>query len=315
VPSLLSPTSRCLGAGALPRRYVAPLALLLVVGGCSGSRRAPSPAAPPRSEPPSPLLAVRQSPFGTVYVLRQGTRRVLRFGGPHAEDQSIIEPRAPRREPMEYIRTALLALAYTEGRRRLLMIGVGGGSFMRHVAYLAPQIDQEGVEINPVVLKLARRFFQLPPAGPRMRFHVADGRRFVRAATRRFDIVFVDAYDAVDYPRHLGTQEFFRQVRRALAPGGVCVANLSPNTHRMRDDLVLTFNSVFRAAHCYYIPEANNTVVFGWRAPVEARGAAELRAAVAALERRTGGRYGLARAATQRCRFSLQRARLLRDKR
>lgn len=246
--------------------------------------------------------------FGTVYVVQEGRLRALRFGSPGAEDQSVYDPARPEREPVPYIRTALLALAYARRPGRLLMIGLGGGSYVRHLRLLAPQVVQEVVEINPLVVRVCRRFFDLTRRDG-LAIHVMDGRRFVQRTPHRYDVVFLDAYDAVDYPRHLGTREFFTEVRRTLAPGGVVVANLSPNTDRMRVDLLRTFGTVFTGFDCY--AAGGTTVAIGWSGPPPERDAIARRARE--LDRRSNGRYGLAEALERRCALEQRRGQVLRD--
>jgi spermidine synthase len=248
--------------------------------------------------------------FGTVYVVQEGRLRALRFGSPGAEDQSLYDPARPEREPVPYIRTALLALAYARRPARLLMIGLGGGSFVRHARRLAPHATQEVVEINPLVVRVCRRFFDLARRD-RLAIHVMDGRRFVQRTAHRYDVVFLDAYDAVDYPRHLGTREFFTEARRILAPGGVVVANLSPNTDEMRDALLRTFGTVFPGFDC--LAAGATTVAVGWSGTAPERD--RIRRRARELDRRSGGRYGLAAALERRCARDLRRGRLLRDPR
>jgi len=244
---------------------------------------------------PAVLFRGEEPGLGAVYVVQDAGRRALRFGRPDAEDQSVFDPKRPETEPVRYIRSALVGLAYAPARGRLLMIGLGGGSYLRHAGRLAPGLALEAVEISPLVVRLCRRYFALPP---RVQVHVEDGGRFVRRTPERYALVFVDAYDAVDYPRHLGTPAFFRAVRRLLAPGGVVVANLSPNTNRRRAELVRAFRGVFPGGPCLATPN-DNWVLLGWGdpAPDEARARERLRA----LERESGGRYGLTGAAAERC--------------
>jgi spermidine synthase len=81
------------------------------------------------------------------------------------------------------------------------------------------------VELDPVVVDVARRYFRLPD-DPRLGVEVGDGRRFLAARPDRWDIVVVDAFFADAIPAHLVTQEFLTLLRSRLAPGGVVVANV-----------------------------------------------------------------------------------------
>jgi len=246
--------------------------------------------------------------LGEVFVVRREDGvRALRFGRADAEDQSLYDPSRPDHEPVGYVRSALLALAYLgEPRGRLLMVGLGGGSYLRHVRRLAPRLVLEAVEISPLVVRVCRRYF----ACPRAVIHVGDGRRHIQRTRRRYDIVFVDAYDAEDYPRHLGTRQFFEELRRVLTPTGIAVANLSPNSDADRADLLQTFLTVFPGARCFST-ESDNSVALGFAGSPPAE--AHVRARVTALDRRSAGRYRLGQALGSRCAVELSAARVLSD--
>jgi len=271
--------------------------------------------APPAAQPLR-VLWQSDSRLGRVFVVAEGGLRILRFGKATAEDQSAFDPKRPHHEPLEYVRMALLGFAFTKKPKRVLMVGLGGGSFLRHARRWAPGAIFEAVEINPVVVQACKKWFGFERAG-RVSVHVTDGRRFVQkqlAAVHRYDLVFLDAYDAVDYPRHLGTREFFTEVRRILALGGVVVANLSPNAADMRDALVRTFSDALGPTVCFYAPVAGNTVVVGGPGVAHSKPAA-LAARIKVLHRHTGRSLKLMTHAAQRCPFSVDRAPLLVDPR
>ncbi len=289
---------------------------LLGCGGPSKSVSRPKRDAAAAAPAPMRVLWQSDSQFGKVFVVVDGGLRILRFGKAENEDQSAYDPKRPRYEPLEYVRMALLGFAFTKKPRRVLMVGLGGGSFLRHARRWAPRAVFEAVEVNPVVVKACRRWFGFARAG-KVAVHVTDGRRFVQkqlATKTRYDVVFLDAYDAVDYPRHLGTREFFSEVRRILTPGGVVVANLSPNATPMRDALVRTFGDVLSPVACFYSPEAGNTVVVGGPG-VSGVKAAALAARIKILGRHLGRDLKLGSYAAGRCPFSVDQAPILADPR
>ncbi len=297
------------------------LVLVLVLGsvGCSKPSKSPpaqKPDAAAVTPRPGPLRVLwqRDSRFGKVFVVRQGPLRYLRFGKATNEDQSAFDPKRPFHEPLEYVRMALLGFAYTRKPRRVLMVGLGGGSFLRHARRWAPRAIFDAVEINPVVVTACRKWFGFAKAG-KVNVHVEDGRHFVQRQLRtkiRYDLVFLDAYDAVDYPKHLGTVEFFTEVRRLLTPGGVAVANLSPNTLDMRNALVKTFAHALQTTTCFYSPTAGNTVVVGGGGVARVEPAA-LAPRIKVLHRSTGRSYQLPSHARSLCSFSPDSAPLLGD--
>jgi hypothetical protein len=83
----------------------------------------------------------------------------------------------------------------------------------------------DSVEIDPVVVDVARRYFGLPD-DPRLGVFTADARRYVQTTDKKYDVVIVDAYYAESLPFHLTTTEFLQEVKSRMAPDGVLAYNV-----------------------------------------------------------------------------------------
>ena len=78
-----------------------------------------------------------------------------------------------------------------------------------------------------MVVDVSRDYFHLA-ADQRLKIYVEDGRRFVRRAAGRYDLVILDAFTiGGQIPFHLTTQEFMREIRDVLEPDGVFLANIT----------------------------------------------------------------------------------------
>jgi hypothetical protein len=133
----------------------------------------------------------------------------------------------------------------------MLIIGNAGGTTARAFGELYPGVEIDGVEIDPKVTEVGRRFFGLGD-NPRLRVVTADGRPFLASTDERYDVIAVDAYHQPYIPFYLATEEFFRLVRDHLAPGGAVALNVAavPGDERLSDALGTTllaeFPSVWR---------------------------------------------------------------------
>jgi spermidine synthase len=205
----------------------------------------------------------KPSPFGRVLVVDEGDLRHMRFGGVNGADQSTISRTDPGAAPMECIRHALVGLALTGEVRRALLIGMGGGSFSTLLLRAFPRASVDAVEINPVVVEAAKRFFGVTP-GPRLRVHTVDGAAFVhKAPAGSYDLIFLDAYgEADDPPAGLATSAFYHELRTRLSSGGVLVVNLSvPDaTERV---LAARINAAFPGCASLAGERDKNLVLFG----------------------------------------------------
>lgn len=208
------------------------------------------------------------SPFGPVFVVDEGDERSLRFGHPDGVRQSVILKGNPLAVPMGYLRVATAGLAFTEGRSRALVVGLGGGSFPLLLCRCLPRLAVDVVELNPVVVDVAQRFFGVRE-DERLRIHVDDGAHFMRREGPRYDLLFLDAFSEEGTPGHLKAPAFFEEVLRRLAPGGVAVCNIALGGAVSKARLVETFTQAF--PHCARLggsAESANVLAVGAREPM-----------------------------------------------
>jgi spermidine synthase len=225
---------------------------------CTAARK---PAATPATAPR--IVFDRTSSFGRVLVIDEGARRVMRFGSPSASDQSAIEPGNLRAVPVEYVRYALLGLAHHGRPRRVLMVGLGGGTFTTLVHRALPDTMIDAIEIDPVVVDAARAHFGLRE-DERYRVHVADAVDWIgrgQSGLDTYDFVLLDAYAGEGIPPALGTPAFFRAVAGRLAPGGVVAINIAEMQAEGRA-VARAFAAVLRPFECLQTPVDGNVLLF-----------------------------------------------------
>jgi len=109
---------------------------------------------------------------------------------------------------------------------RVAILGNAAGTTARALGVYYPEADVDGVELDPAVTRVGRRYFGLGD-NPRLTVHTADARPFLRSTDARYDLIVVDAYRQPYVPFYLATREFFRLVRDHLTPGGIVVLNVA----------------------------------------------------------------------------------------
>jgi spermidine synthase len=289
-PTAAEKTSR--GPSSLARMATAATAALLpcAVAACARppvqAANAPVGEVSPRdaaTEVPPRLLFDQTSAFGRVLVLDEGPRRVMRFGSPQGSEQSEIVRDDPRALPVEYVRYALLGLAHQGPAGRVLMVGLGGGTFSNLIHRALPDVTVDVVEIDPVVVAAARAYFGVAAQeDARYRVHVADAAAWIGRDDGRYDYILLDAYAGEAIPLALRGVDFFRAVGRRLAPGGVVAINIA-ELHAEGLAAAGAFRSVFQPFDCYQAPHDGNIVIF---AATGSRPAAGTEEAAAAARRR-----------------------------
>ncbi|MCF8061073.1 MAG: polyamine aminopropyltransferase [Deltaproteobacteria bacterium] len=109
---------------------------------------------------------------------------------------------------------------------RVLVVGGGDGGTLREVLRHAAVRRADLCEIDGEVIEASRRF--LPRLGkgfddPRVSVHVADATAFVRENPNAWDVILVDSSDPVGPAVGIFGEPFYRDLRKALRPGGIAV--------------------------------------------------------------------------------------------
>ena len=125
--------------------------------------------------------------------------------------------------------TVHYAMAQRPDARNVLLVSGG-------VAGTANEILKYGdsrvtyVEIDPLIITAGHRVLPGNLVGPRIRVVNTDGRMFIRQTDERFDVVIVDVPEpSTSLINRFYTAEFFDEVKRVLAPGGVL--SFSPGSY------------------------------------------------------------------------------------
>jgi spermidine synthase len=145
-----------------------------------------------------------------------------------------------------YTRKMMGFLLFRSRPRRILMIGLGGGSLVKYCHRHLPTTHITAVEIDPEVIAL-RKHFHVPPDDSRLQVVNEDGARHVAAmaqADRHTDVMLVDAYDRRGIANAVVEHAFLENARRILSPCGVFVMNLAEDTG-VCDRYIETIRSVF----------------------------------------------------------------------
>ncbi len=109
---------------------------------------------------------------------------------------------------------------------RALVIGLASGVTVGALArHPVRRIDV--VEIEPAVVPASLAFDEAsgsPLKNPKVKLRIGDGRRYLRTASRRYDVIVSEPSNPwLSMSARLFTREFFELARERLAPGGVLV--------------------------------------------------------------------------------------------
>ena len=106
----------------------------------------------------------------------------------------------------------------------ILILGNGSGTFATQCERYFDNCNIEGVEIDQKITDLAVEYFDLPKDVPVTTY---DGRAYLNAIDRKYDVIMVDAYQDITIPFQMSSIEFFTLVKDHLKDDGVMVVNMN----------------------------------------------------------------------------------------
>ena len=170
--------------------------------------------------------------MGEAEFEREGSLVTVVLDG---QPQSAVDLDDPQRLDFEYVQHLALCVdtLAPAGPLRVTHVGGAGLTLARWVQATRPGSPQVVLEPDAALTEAVRRELPLP-RGHRIRVRPLDGvtgMAGLRDASA--DVVVVDAYAGGRVPPELATVEWFADVGRALAPGGLLLANVAdePGMH------------------------------------------------------------------------------------
>jgi spermidine synthase len=196
-------------------------------------------------------LAHVESEYNDIYITKRRNQLIMTFqlkGWDYTESIANLED--PDDLPLRYSQVMTAAsLLYPTEIKKILMIGLGGGSISTYYGRAMPDVHIDTVELDQRVIDVAKEFFALRET-PRVRYIAADGRVFLNRSKDRYDLILLDAYRGGYVPFHLLTREFYTLVKNKLTPGGAVASNLHDGT-KLYHSTVKTLGEVFPTLDLY----------------------------------------------------------------
>ncbi|OLE68852.1 MAG: hypothetical protein AUG74_09285, partial [Bacteroidetes bacterium 13_1_20CM_4_60_6] len=195
-------------------------------------------------------LAHIETEYNDIFITKRGAELVMSFqlkGYDYTE--SIANLTDPDDLPVRYTRLMTVGLLYPPEPKRILMIGLGGGSISSYLGRFLPDAQIDTIEVDSGVITTAKTFFGLKES-PRVRYLEGDGRVFLNRNAASYDLILVDAFHGGYVPFHLLTKEFYTLLKQRLAPGGAAAFNVHDGT-KLYASTLLTLRTVFPGVHLY----------------------------------------------------------------
>ncbi|MFI5455151.1 MAG: fused MFS/spermidine synthase [Isosphaerales bacterium] len=175
-----------------------------------------------RGDSPKPAAGLR-----SVQASKDDQKEKVGKNGP-GQDLTDDKKKAPpelSEEPGEYEGSSLPVVL--ESSLKTLFLGGGAYCFQRHMQYAYPGTGVDVAEIDPSVTRANFMATGLP-RDTTIQTYWGDARQFVELHqdTKKYDIVFGDAFNDFSVPWHLTTREFNEKLKKMLTPNGLYMINI-----------------------------------------------------------------------------------------
>jgi spermidine synthase len=223
--------------------------------------------------------------YDKPFILDQGAWRFLHF------DLDSVQSRMRRDNPdalcLSYTRKMMAFLLFNPQPRRILLLGLGGGSLAKFCYRRLPSATITALEIDPNVMAL-REEFHVPSDEERFRVLQGDGVEYVARRGPRKDVILVDACDREGVAPELAAAQFYLNARRRLTLGGVLVMNVCGDALE-RASHFARIRGAF-GKHVIALPdrEDGNLIVLAFRTDAALRNWERLERLAKTLKRRFG---------------------------
>lgn len=176
------------------------------------------------SDPAAILDRIFRGEYDKPFLLEDGKTRFLHFSLAHVQSAMCISN--PGALELAYTRKMMSFALFHPQPRKILMLGLGGGSLAKFCHKHYPDAEITVVEINPQVLAF-RDEFHVPEESERFTIVLADAAEFVASNRRTFDVILADAFDRHGFAGSLCNREFYTNLKRQIGDSGMLVSNLA----------------------------------------------------------------------------------------
>jgi len=211
-----------------------------------------------------------KSEYSHILIRRQGSMRSMNFVRDNGVEQiqSVLNLKQPYEMVTQYSRLMFASYFFVPEQTQVLIVGLGGGAMIHFYEHYDAEVKVDAVEIDEKVVQLAEKYFDVR-SQKNTSVITEDAFKYFETNQSRYDVIYMDAFlkpsaatDATGQPLRLKTAEFYKGLRKHLAPDGIVVINL--NIHPGTNDDLAIIRGVYPQVYVFRTPTLNMIVVCTW---------------------------------------------------
>lgn len=221
------------------------------------------------------VIHKEQSLYRNILVTQLGEKLCMKFSlrRKKNQSQSCVMLDQPQKLVFNYTRMSMIGLIANPNPKKVLIIGLGGGSLINAIHHIAPEAHITSVEIDEAVVRIAKKYFDVREN----EWHnmvTKDARVFVKRALLKkkrgggsYDMVVLDAFNGDYIPEHLMTYEFLSEVKGILSDDGIIIANTFASG-KLYDHESETYHAALGDFYQVDAPNTNNRIILAGNRPL-----------------------------------------------
>ena len=170
--------------------------------------------------------AETQTEQALVRIEQERGKWLLKFDNDREAIQSAIDPDKPQHLIMQNLQYLMGVLLFIPPPKRILVLGVGGGSIIHFLRHHLPTARITGVANNGELLVIAQNQMGLPAADETLEYVIDDARIFINQCQDQFDLIVVDIFNAGTSPEWVTRTQFGKNLKTCLSQQGAVAYNL-----------------------------------------------------------------------------------------
>jgi spermidine synthase len=212
------------------------------------------------------VLYEGDSIYNHILIKQDAQEKCMLFGRYSDQRQTCLNTVQPDLSIFEYTGMMFVGFLFHPETKDVALIGLGGGYVPTVFNLHLPAVRLDTIEIDQLVYKLAQKYFSLKTTAMQTVI-VNDGRQYLKKTDRRYDQIWIDAFNTDYIPIHMTTKEFLQLTKSRLTRNGLVLQNVH-NTNKLFDAQVATFRAVFSQVYIFNGRNSGNSIIVGADKPL-----------------------------------------------
>ncbi|MGL1930669.1 MAG: hypothetical protein OCC45_02785 [Desulfotalea sp.] len=175
--------------------------------------------------------------------------------------QSKMWLKTPEELPLSYTRYMLFPLINIDPYN-ILLIGLGGGSFVRFFNHHFPNAKITAVDKSEEVIKLATKYFKTNQ--DKCEIHNACGYDFLHNSGEQYNLILIDAFDGRGMAPRIYSKDFFNECSKHMSDNSAISCNIWCLNKKLHEEVLGDFSTIFNRPAQIPIPNRSNKILLSF---------------------------------------------------